>query len=337
MPSNTSFKIEMLTLPPGPLDVTVTVETSSSGRRCVVREKLSNQSKLAVGDKIVSVNDISFGRMAKVEDGVRAWMQLLIQEHYERRLVVVRRDTAANAVHASLKGIDTSTNQFLKEDRLAAGNLYEPSTSITSKKSITWKDEHLRQEAASHWTVGEGQRQNSQCLEAMKSCVLSDISPTEIANHIGFLSSRSGHNDQESSRMCQTYQQQVYEEEEHEKVTNQMLSVVSRTWKAGKACPQTAECKAAIRKCLLAGIPNDLLASHVAKKFNEEDQARELKRVEGCMKRIEIDMAADKRVQGYDQPIKSIIKQPWRKDEGSTVEIEERKLVFKLSSEFDKE
>mmetsp|Transcript_3988 Transcript_3988/g.6809 ORF Transcript_3988/g.6809 Transcript_3988/m.6809 type:complete len:117 (-) Transcript_3988:2723-3073(-) len=116
-----------------------------------------------------------------------------------------------------------------------------------------------------------------------------------------------------------------------------MLSVVSRTWKAGKACPQTAECKAAIRKCLLAGIPNDMLASHVAKNFNGEDQARELKRVEGCMKHIEINIAAEKKVQGCGQSIKSIIKQLWRKDEGSIVEIEERKLVFKLSSEFDKE
>ena len=114
MPPNTSFKIEMLTIPPGPLDVTVTVESTSSGRYCVVREKLSKQSKLAVGDKIIRVNDISFGRMAKVEDGVRAWMQLLLQEHYERRLVVVRPDTAANAVNASLKGIGTYTNQFLK-------------------------------------------------------------------------------------------------------------------------------------------------------------------------------------------------------------------------------
>eukprot|EP00985_Skeletonema_marinoi_P006117 scaffold2656_cov106-Skeletonema_marinoi.AAC.1 len=176
MPPNTSFKIEMLTLPPGPLDVTVTVESTSSGRYCVVREKLSKQSKLAVGDKIVSVNDISFGRMAKVEDGVRAWMQLLLQEHYEKRLVVVRRDTAANAVHASLKGIDTSTTQFLKGARLAAGNVYEPSTNNTSKKSsITWKDEHLLQEAASHWTVGEGKRQNSQCLEAIKSCLLRPV------------------------------------------------------------------------------------------------------------------------------------------------------------------
>eukprot|EP00985_Skeletonema_marinoi_P001852 scaffold751_cov101-Skeletonema_marinoi.AAC.3 len=303
MPPNTSFKIEMLTLPPGPLDVTVTVETSSSGRRCIVHEKLSNQSKLAVGDKIVSVNDISFGRMAKVEDGVRAWMQLLLQEHYERRLVVVRRDTAANAVHASLKGIDTSTNQLLNGAHLAAGDVYEPSTNNTSKKSITWKDEHLLQEAASHWTVGEGKRQNSQCLEAIKSCVLSGISPTVIASYIGNVSSQSGHNDQGVEfKRAQECARRISKslKKKQEKETNQMLSVVSRTWEAGKACPQTAECKAAIRKCLLAGIPNDMLASHVAKKVNEEDQARELKRVEGCMKRIEINVAAEKKVQGYD-------------------------------------
>eukprot|EP00984_Skeletonema_dohrnii_P017479 scaffold7963_cov115-Skeletonema_dohrnii-CCMP3373.AAC.1 len=307
MPPNTSFKKEMLTLPPGPLDVTVTVETSSSGRRCVVREKLSNQSKLAVGDKIVSVNVISFGRMAKVEDGVRAWMQLLLQENYERR-VVVRRDTAANAVNASLKGIDTSTNQFLTEDRLAAGDMYEPSTNNTSKKSITWKDEHLLQEAASHWTVGEGKRQNSQCLEAMKSCVLSDISPTEIANHIGNASSRSGNNGQcVEFKRAQECVRRINKslKKQQEKETNQMLSVVSRTWKAGKACPQTAECKAAIRKCLLAGIPNDLLASHVAKKFNEEDQARELKRVEGCMKRIEIKWPRTRESKDMINPLKA--------------------------------
>jgi len=161
-----------------------------------------------------------------------------------------------------------------------------------------------------------------------------------IASHIGNVSSRSGHNDQGVElKRAQECARRISKslKKKQEKETNQMLSVVSRTWKAGKACPQTAECKAAIRKCLLAGIPNDMLASHVAKNFNGEDQARELKRVEGCMKHIEINIAAEKKVQGCGQSIKSIIKQLWRKDEGSIVEIEERKLVFKLSSEFDKE
>jgi hypothetical protein len=337
------FKIEM-TLPPGPLDATV--ETSSIGGYCVVREKLTKQSKLAVGDSIISVNGIDFDGMAKMEEGVRAWLHLLFQEHNERILVVVRSDTdtTANTGDAPLKSLRTSNIQFLKEARLAAGCLFALQSSVSSKTSkITWKDETLLREVALHWTVGEGKRQNSQCLDAIQSCLLNDISPLEVATLAGNANIRFGQKGQEmefkrahecAKRISKSTEKQRKDERD------QLLSAVASNWTTGKACPQTSECKAAIRKCLLAGISTDLLGSYVAKQFNfkDDDEARELKRVQGCTKRIKTTIATETRTQGCGQPIISIIKQPWRKEEGvPVVEIEERTLIFNLSSEFDKE
>ena len=117
VPTGTPFMIEM-TLLPGPLGVLV--ETST--KHCFVRSKLSKRSKLAVGDSIISVNDIAFDEIAKIEEGVRAWMHILFQEHDERKLVILRSDTAANSGDATLKVHRKST---IQEAGLAKGYLHE--------------------------------------------------------------------------------------------------------------------------------------------------------------------------------------------------------------------
>ena len=217
--------------------------------------------------------------------------------------------------------------------------MLEPTATNTSK-TIRWKDEHLLQELTLLWAGGEGKRQNSECLDAIKTCLLNNISLIEIATRVGNASSKLGCNDQDVEFMrakecARRINKSMDEQQEHEK--NQQLSAVVRTWKMGKTCSQTSECKAAIRKCLTAGISTDILSSHVAKQFNAEDQARELNRVKRCAKRIEHIITMEKRAQKCDQPIKSIFKQPRRKEQAPTVAMKGRKLICKLSFEFDME
>ena len=216
---------------------------------------------------------------------------------------------------------------------------------ITSK-TIRWKDEHLLQELTLLWTGGEGKRQNSQCLEAIKTCLLNNISLVEIATSVGNASSKLGRNGQDvdvefmRAKECARRINKSMEAQQEQEKKIQRLSAVARAWKAGKACPQTSECKALIRKSLIAGISTDMLSSHVAKQLNEEDQARELNRVKRCAKRIELIIATEqRRPQKCGQPTKSILKQPSRKEQAPTVAIRGRKkfLVCKLSFEFDME
>lgn len=339
VPTGTPFKIEFETWEP--LDVHV----ETSGEHCVVRKKFGQRSKLAVGDIIISVNGIAFDKIAKIEEKVRAWKHQLFQEYGERILVVFRSDTATNAGDAPLE-IRRKSTAHQSEAGLAEGYPHEcPATNTSKTRKVRWKDKHLLQEAASLWTDGEGKRQTSEFLEAIKSCLLNDISPFEIATHVGNVSNKEGRNDQavefkRAQECCKRIRKSM--QKKHENMINRRLSAVALTWKAGKAgkaCPQTSECKAAIRECIIAGIGTDLLASHVVKvkQFNEEDQAKEFKRVIGCAKRIDINIATEKGAEESKRPIRSILKQPRRKEQVPSVEFGERKLVCKLSFEFDKE
>ena len=56
--------------------VTVEFESSSNGGCCVVHETLSKQTKLAVGDKSISVNCIAFDGRSTLEEGARSWMHI---------------------------------------------------------------------------------------------------------------------------------------------------------------------------------------------------------------------------------------------------------------------
>ncbi len=335
VPTGTPFKFEITQREP--LDVLV----ETSGEHCVVREKFRSQrSKLVVGDIIISVNGIAFDKISKREEVVRAWERILYQEYVERRLVVLRSHTATNAGDAPLE-IHRKSTVHLSEAGLEEGCPQEcHATNASKTRKIRWKDEHLLQEAASLWTDGEGRRQTSQCIDAIKICLLNDISLIDIAAHVGNVSNKEGRNDQDvefkrAQECCKRIRKSM--EKQQENMINRRLSEVARTWKAGKACPQTSECKAAISKCIIAGIGTVLLANHVAKQFNGEDQAREYKRVVGCSKRIEISIATEKGDQESNRPIKSILKQPRRKEQVPSVEMDERKLVCKLSFEFDKE
>ena len=98
--------------------VTVEFESSSNGGCCVVHETLSKQTKLAVGDKIISVNCIAFDGRSKLEEGARSWMHLLQQ-------------------HSSNRSCYTAINSFLKM-RLVSGRISaEPLAANTSNKNYS--------------------------------------------------------------------------------------------------------------------------------------------------------------------------------------------------------
>ena len=80
-----------ITIPTGALNVLVEPSRDKGG--CVIVETQNNikqSSKLHVNDIIISVNDIDYVGMAKMEGGERAWVRLLFQHNVERRLVVLR-------------------------------------------------------------------------------------------------------------------------------------------------------------------------------------------------------------------------------------------------------
>ena len=316
---STMMEITLPPLPPGSSGLLVS--TTKGG--CVVVETCIKQSELDVNDVIVSVNGIDYAGMAKMEDGKRAWVHLLFQHNVERRLVVLRKSEKSSPLkdRSNLQHRDLHTT--LKEDNVVA-------TSTLKTSKVTWRDEQLLRDVVSKWTRGEGKRQNSEGMSAIHSCLLYGISPNDIARHVA-----GNENDGKELNRARQCAKRI--NKSMKKQRDKLLTGVANSWTTGKANCQTSQCREAIRSCLLAGMSPLSIARHVANQVIVEDEAREYKRAEACAKRIETNIATEKRAHGCAGQIKTSIKPLLKKGVVTSVELEERMLVFNLSSEFEQE
>ena len=82
-----------------------------------------------------------------------------------------------------------------------------------------------------------------------------------------------------------------------------LLQLVSTQWTTGKARRQTPRCIAAIRNCLLAGMPPFIVAKHVEKQVNPEDQVTECARAKTCAQRIQQSMNKNSVLQTNTRPL----------------------------------
>jgi hypothetical protein len=198
-----------ITIPPGALSVLV-VEPSRDKGGCVIVETqnhVKQSPKLRVNDIIVSVNDIDFVGMSKMEGGEKAWIHLLFQHNVERRLVVLResgeKSKGEDIDGLPLKNISNMRrcNFEVVDNRVAVEHQScGADASKTSSKEVKWKDQRLLQKVVDNWTRGVGNRQSVKCVSAIQSCLLYDICPNDIARHVGDATNEQEHKGLESAQ-----------------------------------------------------------------------------------------------------------------------------------------
>ncbi len=293
-----------ITIPPGALSVLVEPSRDKGG--CVIVETQNNikqSSKLRVNDIIVSVNDIDFVGMSKMEGGEKAWIHLLFQHNVERRLVVLResgeKSKGEDIDDLPLKNISNMRRCNLADSRVAVEHQSRAAniSTTSSKKEVKWKDQRLLQEVLDNWTRGVGKRQSVKCVSAIQSCLLYDICPHDIARHVGDATNEQEH---KRARECAKRVRESMEKQQEEQQAK-LLIVVATSWTTGKSNCQSATCRIAINGCLLAGISPLSIARYVANHVKVDDQVSEYKRVDACVKRIKNNNAKDQRDQECTQ------------------------------------
>lgn len=332
-----------ITIPPGALSVLVEPSRDKGG--CVVVEIQNNikQSlKLQVNDIIISVNDIDYVGMAKMEGGEKAWVRLLSTTNdVERRLVVLRESgeesKGEDIDDLPLKNISNMRrcNLGVMDSLVAVEHQScDADTSKTSSKEVKWKDERLLQEVVDNWLRGLGKRQSMKCMSAIQSCLLYDISPNDIARHVGDATNEQEH---KRAREC-AKRVKVSMEKQREEQQAKLLLRVATSWTTDKYNCQTAKCRAAINACLVAEISPLSIARYVANHVKGDDPVSEYKRVEACVKRIKNNKAKVERGQTCTRRNVSGIKPLLKIGNTTTVaEMSNKKLVTNLISEFDRE
>lgn len=291
-----------ITIPPGALSVLVEPSREKGG--CVIVETQNNNkqsSKLRVNDIIISVNDIDYVGMAKMEGGEKAWVRLLLQRDVERRLVVLRDSgEESKGEDLPLENISNRRRCDLEvmDSRVAVEHqYYDADTSKTSSKEVKWEDERLLREVVDNWARGVGRRQSMKCMSAIQSCLLYDISPNDISRHVGDATNEQEH---KRARECAKRVRQSMKKQREEQQAKLLIGVAT-SWTTGKSSCQTATCRIAINGCLLAGISPLTIARYVANHVKVDDQVIEYKRVEACVKRIKNNNAKDRRDQECKQ------------------------------------
>ena len=332
-----------ITIPPGALSVLVEPSTDKGG--CVIVETQNNikqSSKLRVNDIIISVNDIDFIGMSKMEGGEKAWIHLLFQHNVERRLFVLResgeKSKGEDIDDLPLKNISNMRrcNQEVVDSRVAVEHQSRAAyiSTTSSKKEVKWKDQRLLQEVVDNWRRGVGKRQSVKCVSAIQSCLLYDICPNDIARHVGDATNEQEH---KRARECAKRLRESMEKQREEQQAKLLIGVAT-SWTTGKSSCQTATCRFAINGCLLAGISALSIARYVANHVKVDDQVSEYKRVEACVKRIKNNNAKDRRAQECTQRnvrgIKPLLK---ISDTAPVVEMSNKKSVTNLISEFGRE
>ena len=326
-----------ITIPPGALNVLVEPSREKGG--CVIVEIQNNikqSSKLRVNDIIISVNDIDYVGMAKMEGGERAWVRLLYQHNVERRLVVLRESgEESKDEHIDdlpLKNISNMRrcNHEVMDSRIAVKHQSRAAniSTTSSKKKVKWEDERLLREVVDNWASGLGRRQSVKCVSAVQSCLLYDISPNDIARHVGDATNEQEH---KRARECAKRVRESMKKQREEQQAKLLIGVAT-SWTTGKSSCQTVTCRIAINGCLLAGISPLSIARYVANHVKVDDQVSEYKRVEACVKRIKNNNAKDRRdqkcKQRNDRSIKPLLKIG---NTAAIVEMSNKKLVDQLN------
>ena len=331
-----------ITIPPGALSVLVEPSRDKGG--CVIVETQNNVKqawKLRVNDIIVSVNDIDFVGMSKMEGGEKAWIHLLFQHKLKRRLVVLResgeKSKGEDIDDLPLKNISNirRCNHEVVDSRVAVEHQSrDANISTTSSKEVKWKDQRLLQEVVDNWARGVGKCQSVKCVSAIQSCLLYEIYPNDIARRVGDATNEQEH---KRARECAKLVR-VNMKKQREEQQAKLLIGVATSWTTGKSNCQTATCRLAINECLLAGISSLSIARYVANHVKVDDQVSEYKRVKACVKRIKNNTAKARRDQECTRRNVTGIK-PLLKIGGNSpvVEMSNKKLVANLTSEFGRE
>lgn len=131
---------------------------------CTVIAKANPTSPIKVDDAIISCNDCRYDSMLKLEGGKTAWVNYL-RTPGVKSFVVLRQGQGGKV--APLKDVSNTQTQICESGKARSAGNSNNELSLAQVSRL--------------WKTGSGRRQTSQCRDAISACLLSDMSPSDIA------------------------------------------------------------------------------------------------------------------------------------------------------------
>jgi len=253
----------------------------NNGKQCIVVAKLNQNSQLNVNDIIVSLNGHKYEDLIKSE-----WLKLF-QGPGVREFIVLR--PRENNV------LDV-TEDTIKEDLKLVKETASVVHGVTTKQKENVKQELHGLKDTSNTTPVKDNVKPTEIIKSSSALACGTSGKVQVAplKDIGNTNTKVP---------VEVVKIPAAASSSHDMTNEHLLQLVSSQWTTGKARRQTPRCIAAIRNCLLAGMPPFIVAKHVEKQVNPEDQVTECARAKTCAQRIQQSMNKNSVLQTNTKPL----------------------------------